>query len=79
MDRRWGRTYESFGDDPEFVANLGAAAVRGLQNGDLAGSTSRSSEHGTYRPTPQALPPVRCRSWPPTTAGTEHRCMPIGS
>ena len=31
VDARWGRTYEAFGDDPELVAELGAAAVRGLQ------------------------------------------------
>jgi beta-glucosidase len=30
IDPRWGRSYESFGDDPELVARLGAAAVRGL-------------------------------------------------
>ncbi|WP_243663754.1 glycoside hydrolase family 3 protein [Rhodothermus marinus] len=34
-DIRWGRTYESFAEDPELVATLGAAAVRGLQNGGL--------------------------------------------
>ena len=28
---RWGRTYESFSEDPALVARLGAAAVRGLQ------------------------------------------------
>jgi beta-glucosidase len=33
-DERWGRTYESFGEEPGLVAELGAAAVRGLQ-GDL--------------------------------------------
>lgn len=31
---RWGRTYESFSEDPEIVSRLGAAMVRGLQ-GDL--------------------------------------------
>ncbi len=36
FDPRWGRTYESFGDDPELVAKLGAAAVRGLHGGDLS-------------------------------------------
>jgi beta-glucosidase len=35
-DERWGRTYESFGEDPKLVATLGEAAVRGLQGGDLA-------------------------------------------
>ena len=39
-DLRWGRSYESFGEDPGLVASLGAAAVRGLQGGN---SASRSS------------------------------------
>lgn len=30
-NERWGRTYESFGEDPELVAKLGAAAVKGLE------------------------------------------------
>jgi beta-glucosidase len=34
-DERWGRTYESFSEDPALVAELGAAAVRGLQGRDL--------------------------------------------
>jgi len=34
-DERWGRTYESFSEDPSLVAELGAAAVRGLQGTDL--------------------------------------------
>ncbi|MFZ1288951.1 MAG: glycoside hydrolase family 3 protein [Melioribacteraceae bacterium] len=37
-DERWGRTYESFSEDPELVAQLGAAAVKGLENGNLASS-----------------------------------------
>ena len=34
-DERWGRTYESFSEEPSLVAELGAAAVRGLQGPDL--------------------------------------------
>ena len=34
-DIRWGRTYEGFADEPQGVAALGAAAVRGYQ-GDLS-------------------------------------------
>ncbi|MGH7482264.1 MAG: glycoside hydrolase family 3 protein, partial [Longimicrobiales bacterium] len=34
-DERWGRTYEGFSEDPELVAELGAAAVLGYQRGDL--------------------------------------------
>src|SRR5581483_11197769 len=30
-DERWGRTYESFGENPDLVAEFGAAAVRGFQ------------------------------------------------
>lgn len=30
-DDRWGRTYESYSEDPAIVAKLGAALVRGLQ------------------------------------------------
>jgi beta-glucosidase len=39
-DVRWGRTYESFGEDPALVQELGAAAVRGLQGSSLGESTS---------------------------------------
>ena len=34
-DERWGRTYEGFSEDPGIVAELGEAAVRGLQGDDL--------------------------------------------
>ncbi|WP_304439413.1 glycoside hydrolase family 3 N-terminal domain-containing protein, partial [Erythrobacter sp. HI0063] len=30
-DDRWGRTYESYSEDPRLVATLGAALVEGLQ------------------------------------------------
>ena len=36
QDERWGRTYEGFGESPALVADLGAAAVRGLQGADLS-------------------------------------------
>ncbi|MFS0705699.1 glycoside hydrolase family 3 N-terminal domain-containing protein, partial [Cellulomonas sp. 179-A 9B4 NHS] len=35
-DDRWGRTYESFGEDPAAVATLSAALVRGLQGASVA-------------------------------------------
>jgi beta-glucosidase len=35
QDVRWGRTYEGFSEDAELTANLGAAAIRGLQGSDL--------------------------------------------
>ncbi len=39
-DERWGRTYESFGENPELEEVLGAAAVRGFQGPALGGTTS---------------------------------------
>jgi len=36
QDIRWGRTYEGFSENPELVAELGAAAVRGLQGEGLS-------------------------------------------
>lgn len=39
-DERWGRTYESFSEDPELVAQLGAAAVRGYQGASYADPTA---------------------------------------
>jgi beta-glucosidase len=39
-DIRWGRTYESFGSQPDLAGELGAATVRGLQNGNLGSSQS---------------------------------------
>jgi beta-glucosidase len=35
-DERWGRAYEGFSESPDVAAALGAAAVRGFQQGDLA-------------------------------------------
>ncbi|MEM1178748.1 MAG: glycoside hydrolase family 3 N-terminal domain-containing protein [Acidobacteriota bacterium] len=35
-DIRWGRTYESFAEEPEIVTELGTAAVRGLQGAGLS-------------------------------------------
>jgi len=34
-DERWGRTYESFGEDPALVAEMGAAVIRGYQSARL--------------------------------------------
>ncbi|MDT4966092.1 MAG: beta-glucosidase [Acidobacteriota bacterium] len=34
-DKRWGRTYEGFGEAPELVRAMAEAAVRGLQSDDL--------------------------------------------
>jgi beta-glucosidase len=37
QDERWGRTYESYGQDPALVSELGAAAIKGLQGNELSG------------------------------------------
>jgi len=39
-DERWGRTYEGFGETPNIVKSMAAAAVRGLQTDRLGGPTS---------------------------------------
>lgn len=39
-NERWGRTYESFGENPELSKSLGAAAVLGLQTKNLKDKTS---------------------------------------
>ncbi|SPE37068.1 Glycoside hydrolase, family 3 domain protein [Candidatus Sulfopaludibacter sp. SbA6] len=36
QDIRWGRTYEGFSEDPQVVAALAGAAVRGFQSSSLA-------------------------------------------
>ncbi|MFB2586806.1 glycoside hydrolase family 3 N-terminal domain-containing protein [Herbiconiux liukaitaii] len=42
-DERWGRAYESFGEDPALVTNFAAANTLGLQ-GDEAGDKSAADE-----------------------------------
>jgi beta-glucosidase len=39
-NERWGRTYESFGEDQELVRAMGVAHVKGLQGTDLSGKNS---------------------------------------
>lgn len=39
-NERWGRTYESFGEDPELVKQLGAAFVKGMQGVNLSDKTA---------------------------------------
>jgi beta-glucosidase len=36
QNERWGRTYESFSDSPDWVSPMGAAAVEGFQTANLA-------------------------------------------
>lgn len=37
-DPRWGRTGETFGEDPYLVGNMGIATVKGLQSDDFTGN-----------------------------------------
>jgi beta-glucosidase len=46
-DERWGRTYESFGETPELVSEMGAAAVRGYQTAILACAKHYLADGGT--------------------------------
>lgn len=39
-NERWGRTYESFGENPDLVKKLGASFVRGMQGKNLSDKTS---------------------------------------
>ncbi|PKL82425.1 MAG: beta-glucosidase [Ignavibacteriae bacterium HGW-Ignavibacteriae-3] len=39
-NEKWGRTYESFGEDPDLVTLLGTAYVKGMQGNDLADPNS---------------------------------------
>lgn len=40
LNERWGRTYESFGEDPALVSMLGVAYVKGMQGKDLSDKNS---------------------------------------
>ena len=46
-DERWGRSYESYGEDPRLVAELGTAVIDGLQGRDLSsdGSVIATPKH----------------------------------
>jgi beta-glucosidase len=46
-DERWGRTYEGFGETPELVAEMAAAAVRGYQPTILACAKHYLADGGT--------------------------------
>jgi beta-glucosidase len=35
-DERWGRCYESYGENPELVTKMGASLIKGLQGKDLS-------------------------------------------
>ena len=44
-DPRWGRTEETFGEDPYLVARMGVAFVRGLQGDDLSEGVIATAKH----------------------------------
>ena len=44
-DPRWGRTEETFGEDPYLIAQMGIAYVRGLQGPDLADGIVATAKH----------------------------------
>jgi len=80
-DLRWGRTYESFSQDPALVAPLGEAIVRGLQ-GDLGdesviacakhwvgdGGTTRGVDQGETTLSEAALRATHIAPYLPTLA-----------
>lgn len=39
-DPRWGRTGETFGEDPFLVGNMGIATIKGLQSDDFSGQNN---------------------------------------
>ena len=44
-DPRWGRTEETFGEDPHLVAQMGVSFVRGLQGDDVATGVIATAKH----------------------------------
>ncbi len=44
-DPRWGRTEETFGEDPYLIAQMGIAYVRGLQGDDLTRGIVATGKH----------------------------------
>ena len=44
-DPRWGRTEETFGEDPHLVARMGVSFVRGLQGADLRRGVVATAKH----------------------------------
>ncbi|MET7670461.1 glycoside hydrolase family 3 N-terminal domain-containing protein [Micromonospora luteifusca] len=44
-DPRWGRTEETYGEDPYLVARMGVAFVRGLQGDDLTDGVIATAKH----------------------------------
>ena len=88
-DPRWGRTEESFGEDPYLVGQLSVAMVKGLQGDDprywktaalplRATSTNACSANTTPILSTKALPRAAAEpSWLRITAGTASPCVCI--
>jgi beta-glucosidase len=62
QDIRWGRTYESYGEDPDLVASLATAYITGLQGDDL-------SERTTILATPKHFVGDGATTWGTSTSG----------
>ena len=68
-DPRWGRTEETFGEDPYLVARMGIAFVEGLQGDDLTEGVVATAKHfvgysaseGGLNWAPPHLPPRELR------------------
>jgi beta-glucosidase len=68
-DPRWGRTEETFGEDPYLVARMGIAFVEGLQGADLTEGVVATAKHfvgysaseGGLNWAPPHLPPRELR------------------
>lgn len=44
-DPRWGRTTETYGEDPALIAAMGSAFVRGIQSEDIREGTLATAKH----------------------------------
>lgn len=68
-DARWGRTEETFGEDPFLISALGTAYVRGLQGDDLSTGIAATAKHfvgysaseGGMNWAPSLIPPRELR------------------
>lgn len=68
-DPRWGRTEETFGEDPYLISQIGISYVRGLQGADLSSGIVATAKHflgygaseGGLNWAPAHLPPRELR------------------
>ncbi len=45
LDPRWGRTEETFGEDPLLIARMGAAYIRGVQGDEMKSGLMATAKH----------------------------------